>query len=152
MHIYNTPYIRIEHRQRTTYKPALNLLIPLLVITRATARPSGTLWTARDNDINWPNCKPDLPPSKWERMCERKREWWSYICNDVSIILNLRLLRINSYDEFVGKDRKCSEIRKSTGCIISKLGVGLKWKRVGVRKRQGCCTKGNHDRRSRYGR
>ena len=43
VHIYNTPYIRIEHRQRTTYKPALNLLIPLLVITRATARPSGTL-------------------------------------------------------------------------------------------------------------
>ena len=34
--------------------PALRMLILRLVMTRATAKPSGTLCTARDREMNWP--------------------------------------------------------------------------------------------------
>jgi hypothetical protein len=48
-----------QHKYTEIYRilPALRMLILRLVITRATANPSGTLCTARDREMNWPEVR-----------------------------------------------------------------------------------------------
>jgi hypothetical protein len=51
--------IVMQHKYTAIYRilPALRMLILRLVITRATANPSGTLCTARDREMNWPEVR-----------------------------------------------------------------------------------------------
>ena len=47
---------------KTAHSAARSCETFLDVITNATARPSGILCTAKDMEMNWPNCIPLFPP------------------------------------------------------------------------------------------
>lgn len=55
-------------------------------ITSPTARPSGTLCTARDMEMNWPNFIPDFPPKETPMPMPSESE-----CNVIT--MTIRIIR-----------------------------------------------------------